>query len=63
MLVGTDNCVCVVFVWEEAGVPGGNPPTRLGVHITISHTMPSIKPGRSGDRRVLFHCPSQTAKC
>ena len=31
--------------------------------VTISHAMPSIKPDRSGDRRVLFHCPSQTAKC
>jgi len=26
MLVGTDVCVPVVFVWEETGVPGGNPP-------------------------------------
>ena len=25
MLVGTDVCVLVVFVWEETGVPGGNP--------------------------------------
>jgi len=26
MLVGTDVCIPVVFVWEETGVPGGNPP-------------------------------------
>jgi len=26
MLVGTDDCVRMVFVWEETGVPGGNPP-------------------------------------
>ena len=25
-LVGTDVCVRMVFVWEETGVPGGNPP-------------------------------------
>ena len=37
MLVGTDVCVWVVFVWEETGVPGGNPPAWLGNHMTISH--------------------------
>ena len=26
MLVGTDVCILVVFVWEETGAPGGNPP-------------------------------------
>ena len=26
MLVVTDVCVPVVFVWEETGVSGGNPP-------------------------------------
>ena len=26
MLVGTDVWVRMVFVWEETGVPGGNPP-------------------------------------
>jgi len=26
MLVRTDVCVRMVFVWEETGVPGGNPP-------------------------------------
>jgi len=26
MLVGTDVCVRMAFVWEETGVPGGNPP-------------------------------------
>ena len=32
MLVGTDVCVQMVFVWEETGVPGG-----LGDQMTISH--------------------------
>jgi len=26
MLVGTDICVRMVFMLEETGVPGGNPP-------------------------------------
>ena len=26
MLVGTDVCVPLVFVWEASGAPGGNPP-------------------------------------
>ena len=25
-VVCTDVCVPVVFLWEETGVPGGNPP-------------------------------------
>ena len=37
MLIGTDVCVPVVFVWEETGVPGGNPPVWLGDHMTSSH--------------------------
>ena len=37
MLVGTDDYVRVVFVWEETGVPGGNLPGLLGDHITILH--------------------------
>ena len=37
MLVGTDNCVQMVFVWEGTGVPAGNPPFWLGDHMTISH--------------------------
>ena len=37
MLVGTDVCVRMVFVWEETGVTGGNPPVWLGDHMTISH--------------------------
>jgi len=32
MLVGTDVCGRMVFVWEETGVPGGNP-SRKGVKI------------------------------
>ena len=34
MLVGTDICVYVVFVWKETG---GNPLVLLGDQITISH--------------------------
>jgi len=26
MLFGTDVCVWMVFVWEETGMSGGNPP-------------------------------------
>ena len=37
MLVGTDVWVRMVFVWEETGVPGGNPSVRLGDQMTISH--------------------------
>ena len=37
MLVGTDVCVRMVFVWEETGVPGWNPPVWLGDHMPISH--------------------------
>ena len=37
MLVGTDVCIRMVFVWEETRVPGGNPPVWLGDHMTISH--------------------------
>ena len=33
-----DICFRVVFVWEETGVPGGNPPVWLGDHMTISRT-------------------------
>ena len=45
MLVGTDVCVRMVFVWEETGEPGGNPPVWLGDHMTISHATPDIEPG------------------
>ena len=34
MLVGTDVCVRLVFVWEETRVPRGNPLARLGDHMT-----------------------------
>ena len=37
MLVGTDDWVRMVFMWEETGVPGENPPVWLGDHLTISH--------------------------
>ena len=45
MLVGTDDCVRVVFMWEETKVPGENLPAQLGDHMTISHATPDIKPG------------------
>ena len=41
MHVGTDVCV---FVWEETGVPGGNPPVWLGDHMTISHADAGFEP-------------------
>jgi len=31
MLVGTDVCVRVIFVWEENGVPDGNPFTVYSI--------------------------------
>ena len=37
MLIGTDVCVRMVFMWEEIVMPGGNPPVWLGDHMTISH--------------------------
>ena len=43
MLVGTDVCVRIVFVWEETGIPGGNPPVWLGDHMTISHADPGYQ--------------------
>jgi len=36
MLVNTDDCVRMVFVWEETGLPGGNPPVLLGDHMAMS---------------------------
>ena len=45
MLVGTDVCVGLVFVWEETGVPGGNTPVQLGDHMTIPHATLGIEPG------------------
>ena len=41
MLVDTDVCVRMVFVWEETGVPEGNPPVWLGDHMPT----PGIEPG------------------
>ena len=37
MLVGTDVCFPMVFVWEKTVVPGENPPVWLGDHMTISY--------------------------
>ena len=43
MLVGADYCVCVVFVWEETVVQGGNPPAQLGDHIyRITKIVPTL---------------------
>ena len=62
MLVGTDVCVWMVVVWEETRVPGGNPPVWLGDHMTISHVDAGNRnPVCSGERRVGYHCASQTA--
>ena len=46
MLVVTDVWVRMVFMCEETGVPGGNPPVWLGDHMTISHAgrTPGIEP-------------------
>ena len=44
MLVGTDMCVRMVFVWEENGVPGGNPPVWLGDQWPSHMPMPGIEP-------------------
>ena len=33
MLVGTDVCVRMFLVWEETGVPGGNPPVWPHDHL------------------------------
>ena len=33
-----DVCIGMVFVWEETGVPAGNPPVWLDVQMTISRT-------------------------
>ena len=37
MLVGTNLCVQVVFLWEETGVLGENPPAWPGDNLTFSH--------------------------
>ena len=43
--VGADDCACVVFMWEETIVQGGNPPAQLGDHMTISNATPDIELG------------------
>ena len=49
MLVDTDVCVRVVFVWEETRMPEGNPPVWLSDHMTIplahAEPTPGIEPG------------------
>ena len=51
MLFGTDVCVQVVCVWEETGVLEGND------HLTCRRRVSNH--GRSGERRVHYHCVSQ----
>jgi len=43
MFVVTDVCVPVVFVWEETGVPGGNPSCerRARYHCASQPTIPN----------------------
>ena len=53
MLVGTNIGVPIAFVWEETGVPVGNPPVWLGDQWTISRRV--LNPGRSGGRRARYH--------
>ena len=50
MLFGTEVCVRMVFVWEETGVPGGNPPVWLGDHLTCRRRVSN--PGRGGEGQV-----------
>ena len=45
MLVGTDVCVRMVFVWEETGVPRGNPPVWLGDQRPSHMSTSGIEPG------------------
>ena len=45
MLVGTDVCVRMVFVWEVTGVPGGNPPAWLGDQWPSHMPTLGIEPG------------------
>ena len=56
MLVGTDVCIRMVFVWKETRVPGENPPVWLGDHITISHADAGY---RIGERRVHHAAPAR----
>ena len=48
MLVDTDVCFCVVFVWEATGVPRGNPPAQPGDHMiglsSIAHSVSIHRP-------------------
>ena len=58
MLVGTDVCVRMAFVWQETGVPGRNPPVWLGDHMTISHADAGYRT-RVAVRRVLNTAPAK----
>ena len=54
MLVGTDVCVQMVFVWEETGVPGGTPPSVwLGDHMTIKDPYLFTRMTHTASGRVL----------
>ena len=59
MLVGTDDCVRVVFLWEETGVPWE---THLPNLVTTwpSHLQLRVSnSGCSGERRALYHWGSR----
>ena len=64
MLVGTDVCVPMVFVWEESGVPEETHLSDLVTAWPFHMPMPGIEPGsqlweasalplRQPDRRLL----------
>ena len=61
MVVGTDVCVCVVFLFGDIVLPGGNSPAQLDDHMTISHVMMSINLCCSCEGRAIYHCASPTA--
>jgi len=60
MLVVNDVCVRMVFVWEETGVPGGNPPVWLGDHMTISHADTGYRTWVAAVRGECVNTASQT---
>ena len=50
MLVGTDVCIRMVFVWEETGVPGGNPTCLTWwTHDHLTCRCRVSNPGRSAE--------------
>jgi len=46
MLIGSDDGVETLFVWEETRVPQGkNPRGQAGDDLPFPHTTPEIEPG------------------